>query len=57
MNTQPQFFKMNDDQSVMLVATDINGTYINMKTQMEYDLDEEYHITCLKQVMFDSDDG
>ena len=48
---------MNDDQSVMLVATDINGTYINMKTQMEYDLDEEYHITCLKQVMFDSDDG
>ena len=37
---QPQFFKMNDDETVFIVATEQDSLYVNTQTQTEVDIDK-----------------
>lgn len=42
LKSQPQFFKTNDDQSIVIVSSNDDGLYIDMNKDLEVDIDEEY---------------
>jgi len=40
----------------MLIASMDDGIYINYKTKQEVDIDEQYRIGNIKEIIFDTDD-
>ena len=56
LKSQPQFFKTNDDQSIVIVSSNDDGLYIDMNKDLEVDIDEEYQIANIKEIIFDTDD-
>lgn len=40
----------------MIVASMDDGIYINSKTKVEVDIDEQYKIANIKEIIFDTDD-
>lgn len=56
LNMQPQYFKMNDDQTSFVTASPNDGIYYNSKNSEEVDLDELYEIGCIKDIIYDSED-
>ena len=47
---------MNDKQDVMIVASEKDGLYINLKNNIEIDIDAEYGVKNLKDINYDADD-
>ena len=41
---QPQFFEMNDNQNVFLLASPDDSIYVSLEYDIEVDIDEEYEI-------------
>ena len=56
LTRQPQFFRMNTEQTIMVAATEQDAIYMDINAKKEVDLDEEYNLTLLKEVIFDEDD-
>jgi hypothetical protein len=42
---------------VLIVASQEDCIYINMKQQMEVDIDNSYQCSAIKEIIFDDDDG
>ena len=56
LNMQPQYFKMNDDQTSFVTASPNDGIFYNQKNSEEVDLDELYDIGCIKDIIYDAED-
>ena len=56
LHIQPQFLTMNEEQDVMIIASEKDGIYINLKQKVEIDIDAEYGIESLKKIIYDADD-
>lgn len=60
MLRQPTFFCTNEEQSIFVVASDMDCIYVNMisqdKENKEVDIDKEFHISSIKQITFDEED-
>ena len=56
LSRQPEFFTMNDDQTVSIIASIDDGIFYNHLTQQFYDLDELYDITSIKEIIYDEED-
>lgn len=54
---QPEFFQMNDAQTVMITASPQDGIYLDLAKKKEIDLDELYQIGCMKEIIYDHEDG
>ena len=53
---QPQFLNMNNEQDIMIVASEKDGIYINLKTNHEVDIDRQFGIKGLREIIYDTDD-
>jgi hypothetical protein len=40
----------------MIVASEKDGIYVNLKQNLEIDIDSEYGIESLKEIIYDADD-
>ena len=47
---------MNDEQDVMITASEKDGIYVNLKQNLEIDIDSEYGIESLREIIYDADD-
>lgn len=56
LNRQPEFFSMNDDQTVLIVASQDDGIYYNSRTRAFLDLDELFKIQSIKEIIHDHED-
>lgn len=60
MKGQPTFFCTNEEQSIFVVASDMDCIYVNMNTEdesiKEIDIDHEHNISLIKQITFDEED-
>jgi len=52
---QPEFFIFNEDQTVCIITTDDDTLMLDFETRKEYDLDEEFGISDIKNVLFFED--
>ena len=48
---------MNIDQNIMITASPGDGIYTNLVQNYEVDVDEQYKIGAMKQIIFDNDDN
>ena len=53
---QPEFFLMNDEQTVAIIASQDDGIYYSVKSKLFFDLDEHYKISNIKEVYHDHED-
>ena len=51
---QPEFFSMNDEQTVYVAASSSDGIYYNATTKNEVDLDELYNISNIKEMIYEN---
>jgi hypothetical protein len=56
LTRQPEFFLMNDDQSVSIIASQDDGIYYNHRTRAYVDLDEHFKISNIKEIIHDHED-
>jgi len=56
LTRQPEFFLMNDNQQVSIIASIDDGIYYNHKTGLYVDLDEEFRISNIKEIIHDHED-
>jgi hypothetical protein len=56
LSRQPEFFTMNDDQNVSVIASLDDGIFFNHVTGQFYDLDEMYDISSIKEIIYDHED-
>ena len=56
LTRQPQFFNTNDTQDILVVASPDDGIYVNVAQNIEVDIDDEYNIGCIKEIIFDQED-
>ena len=54
--TQPNFFSINDDQTCTIISNTKDSIFINLKKQLEYDIDDLYRISDMKKIHYDIDD-
>lgn len=54
---QPVFFKSNVEQDILLVASQEDCIYINLKDQIEVDVDRNYSVSAIKEIIYDHEDG
>lgn len=47
---------MNDQQTVMIIASPEDGIYLNLEQKGEVDLDKTYKIGCMKEIIYDNED-
>ena len=57
LTRQPEFFQMNDEQTVSIISSIDDGIYYNHYTGETIDLDELYHITNIKEIIHDHEEG
>lgn len=53
---QPQFFNSNDEQTKFVCASPMDGIYVDIITRKEHDIDNEYNISNISEVIFDHED-
>ena len=53
---QPEFFLMNDEQNVAIIASQDDGIYYSVRKKAFFDLDEHYKISNIKEVYHDHED-
>ena len=56
LNRQPEFFQMNSEQTIMIIASSDDGIYKDMNKQVEIDLDDRFNIGCIKEIIHDEED-
>ena len=56
LNRQPEFFTMNEKQDIMVIASNDDGIYKDIKKQIEIDLDEKFNIGIIKEIIHDEED-
>ena len=56
LSRQPEFFLMNDDQTVSIIASMDDGIYYNHRTRVFADLDELYSISNIKEIIHDHEE-
>ena len=56
LTRQPEFFTMNEDQSVSVVASLEDGLFYNHLTEEFVDLDDLYQIGAIKEIIYDHED-
>lgn len=54
---QPQFFLPNDNQDIFVIASPDDGIYLNLHDEVEVDIDNEYQIANIKQIIYDHEDN
>ena len=47
----------NDNQDIFIIASPDDGIYINLNEETEVDIDAEYQIANIKQIIYDHEDG
>ena len=57
LSRQPNFFLMSDDQTICIMASQDDGIYYNFRTRFYFDLDQEYRISFIKEIIHDHEDG
>jgi 6-phosphogluconolactonase (cycloisomerase 2 family) len=57
LSRQPEFFLMNENQNVSIVASADDGTYYNHRSKSFKDLDAKFKITSIKALIHDNEDG
>ena len=53
---QPEFFTVNKDQSICIIASTEDGIYFNQHTGELVDLDKKFQISNIKEIICDSED-
>lgn len=53
---QPHSFQPNNEQTVFVVTTNDETKYVNMKLNQEVELNNEYSIDVIKEVLYDNED-
>tara|TARA_B110000285_G_scaffold41067_1_gene45083 strand:+ start:1872 stop:2258 length:387 start_codon:yes stop_codon:yes gene_type:complete len=53
---QPEFFQMNHKQDVMVISSQEDGIYKDMRNGTEIDLDEKFNIGIIKEIIHDDED-
>ena len=56
LSRQPEFFLMNDDQTVSIIASMDDGIYYNHRTRVFVDLDELFSISNIKEIIHDHEE-
>ena len=56
LTRQPEFFLMNDDQTVSIIASMDDGIFYNMRTKQFVDLDQLFGISNIKEIIHDDED-
>ena len=56
LSRQSEYFQMNDDQTVAIIASADDGIYYNHRTKVQVDLDELYNISSIKELIHDHED-
>jgi hypothetical protein len=56
LTKQPQYFKCNDKQEIFIVSSVNDGIYINKELNQEVDIDQEYNISNIMEIIYDDDD-
>ena len=46
---------MNIEQNILIAASEQDGIYINIEQEIEVDIDEEYEVGVLKNVIYDDE--
>tara|TARA_B110000285_G_C14867715_1_gene487647 strand:+ start:263 stop:436 length:174 start_codon:yes stop_codon:yes gene_type:complete len=57
MSDQPQFFTVTSDQKIFMISSYKDALYYNHNTEVEVDIDEEYGVDCIKEIVLDDEDG
>lgn len=55
LKKQPDFFRMNEDQKIFMIASADDSIYLNLsgKKKYEIDIDQEFMISAIKCVIYD----
>ena len=53
LTRQPEFFLMNDDQTVSIIASHDDGIYYNHRNRKFVDLDQKFDISNIKEIIHD----
>ena len=56
LQTQPTLMQMSDDQTIIMVASERDCYYVNLKNDTVFDIDEEYRIDCIREIKYDNED-
>jgi hypothetical protein len=56
LNRQPEFFQMNSQQDIMVISSQEDGIYKDIKKGLEIDLDEKFNVGIIKEILYDEDD-
>jgi len=48
------FFKFNDTQKICIIASADDSIYLNLYNRNEIDIDEEFQISCMKSIFYDT---
>jgi hypothetical protein len=54
---QPVYFQTNLEQDVLIVASQEDCIYINIKQNIEVDVDNTYECSAIKEIVYDYEDG
>ena len=54
---QPVFFRSNLEQDILIVASSEDCIYIDNKGKIEVDIDKEYKVSAIKEIIHDFEDG
>jgi len=57
MSVQPSLFETNSDQTIFLVASPKDCLYIDIKKNVEVDIDDEHGLKNFNTIMFDAEDN
>lgn len=57
LQSQPDFFQINSQQTQMVIASAEDGIYLDITKKQEVDLDEKFQIGSIKEIIHDEDDG
>jgi hypothetical protein len=57
LDKQPEFFSMNAKQNTVVVSSFTDGIYYNFKNNREVDLDDQFNVLAVKEVIFDTKDN
>jgi hypothetical protein len=54
LTRQPEYFSMNDEQTIFVTASSSDGIHYNSVTKKEVDLDELFNISNIKEMVYEN---
>ena len=52
---QPHFFTLNSTQDCFIVASEMDGLFVDIERNIEIDIDEEFEVSVIKDIEYDED--